>query len=139
LRDLANAGATLIDPGPEGALFEDAIADVLPSLDAPAPAAVFAEAFPPGTDLVEKSVAIAGKAAFDALVYPTKTVLAPRLAAPGRRVTAVTKGTWWDCCDAQSVAGSGQSLPIQSERPCPDWPAADSEGALIRSYRTGCA
>jgi amidase len=63
LRDLANAGATLVDPGPEGALFEDAIADVLPSLDAPALAAVFAEAFPPGTDLVEKSVAIAGKAA----------------------------------------------------------------------------
>jgi amidase len=30
LRDLANAGATLVDPGPEGALFEDAIADVLP-------------------------------------------------------------------------------------------------------------
>jgi Asp-tRNA(Asn)/Glu-tRNA(Gln) amidotransferase A subunit family amidase len=63
LRDLAKAGATLVDPGPEGALFADAIADILPSLDAPMLAAVFKEAFPPGTDLVERSIAIAGKAA----------------------------------------------------------------------------
>src|SRR5712664_1247697 len=63
LRDLAKAGATLVDPGPEGALFGDALAEILPSLDAGTLAAVFAEAFPPGTDLVEKSVAIAGKAA----------------------------------------------------------------------------
>jgi len=62
LRDLAKAGATLVDPGAGGALFHDALAEILPALDAPTLAAVFAEAFPPGTDLVEKSVAIAGKA-----------------------------------------------------------------------------
>jgi amidase len=63
LGDLAKAGATLVDPGPEGALFQDALADILPSLDAGTLAAVFAEAFPPGSGLVETSVAIAGKAA----------------------------------------------------------------------------
>ncbi len=62
LRDLAKAGAALVDPGPGGALFGDALAEILPALDAPMLAAVFAETFPPGTDLVEKSVAIAGKA-----------------------------------------------------------------------------
>jgi amidase len=62
LRDLAKAGVTLVDPGAGGALFQDAIAVILPALDAPTLAAVFVEAFPPGTDLVEKSVAIAGKA-----------------------------------------------------------------------------
>jgi amidase len=63
LGDLAKAGATLVDPGPEGALFQDALAEILPSLDAGTLATVFAEAFPPGTDLVEASVAIAGRAA----------------------------------------------------------------------------
>jgi Asp-tRNA(Asn)/Glu-tRNA(Gln) amidotransferase A subunit family amidase len=63
LRDLAKAGATLVDPGPEGALFQDALAEILPSLDAPTLAAVFKEAFPPGSDLVATSVAIAGRAA----------------------------------------------------------------------------
>jgi hypothetical protein len=62
LRDLAKAGATLIDPGPGGALFQDALADILPALDSPTLAAVFADAFAPGTDIVEKSVAMAGKA-----------------------------------------------------------------------------
>jgi amidase len=62
LRDLAKAGATLVDPGPGGALFQDAIAEILPALDAPMLAAVFVEAFPRAADLVEKSVAIAGKA-----------------------------------------------------------------------------
>jgi Asp-tRNA(Asn)/Glu-tRNA(Gln) amidotransferase A subunit family amidase len=62
LRDLAKAGATLVDPGAGGALFHDALAEILPVLDAPTLAAVFAEAFRPGTDLVEKSVAIASKA-----------------------------------------------------------------------------
>jgi Asp-tRNA(Asn)/Glu-tRNA(Gln) amidotransferase A subunit family amidase len=60
LRDLAKAGATLVDPGPGGALFRDALADILPALDAPTLAAVFAKAFPSG-HLIEKSVAIAGK------------------------------------------------------------------------------
>jgi Asp-tRNA(Asn)/Glu-tRNA(Gln) amidotransferase A subunit family amidase len=62
LHDLAKAGATLVDPGTDGALFHGALAEILPALDAPTLAAVFAEAFPPGTDLVEKSLAIASKA-----------------------------------------------------------------------------
>jgi Asp-tRNA(Asn)/Glu-tRNA(Gln) amidotransferase A subunit family amidase len=61
LRELAKAGATLVDPGPGGALFQDALADILPALDTPTLAAVFADAFPPGTDIVENSVAMAGK------------------------------------------------------------------------------
>ncbi len=63
LRDLAKAGATLVDPGPEGSLFTDALAEILPALDAGTLSAVFADAFPPGTDLVAASVAIAGKSA----------------------------------------------------------------------------
>src|SRR4051794_16533275 len=35
IADLAKAGATIIDPGPNGALFKDAIAALLPGLDAP--------------------------------------------------------------------------------------------------------
>jgi Asp-tRNA(Asn)/Glu-tRNA(Gln) amidotransferase A subunit family amidase len=61
LRDLTRAGATLVDPGPEGALFTDALAEILPALDAGTLAAVFKEAFPPGTDLVAASIGIAGK------------------------------------------------------------------------------
>jgi amidase len=63
LRDLAEAGATVVDPGPEGALFTDALAEILPTLDAGTLAAVFADAFPKGTDLVAASVVIAGHAA----------------------------------------------------------------------------
>jgi amidase len=63
LRDLTKARATLVDPGPEGALFTDALAEILPTLDAGTLAAVFKEAFPPGADLVAASVAIAGNAA----------------------------------------------------------------------------
>jgi Asp-tRNA(Asn)/Glu-tRNA(Gln) amidotransferase A subunit family amidase len=63
LRDLAKAGATLVDPGPGGALFQDALAEILPALDAPTLAAVFPEALPPETDLIGMSAAIAGKAA----------------------------------------------------------------------------
>jgi amidase len=62
LRDLTRAGATLVDPGPEGALFTDALAEILPGLDAGTLAAVFKEAFPPGTDLVAASIGIAGNA-----------------------------------------------------------------------------
>src|SRR5262249_16265501 len=35
IADLAKAGATIVDPGPNGALFKDAIAALLPGLDAP--------------------------------------------------------------------------------------------------------
>jgi len=41
LNDLAKAGATLVDPGRSGALFAQAIAALLPSLNAPMMAAVF--------------------------------------------------------------------------------------------------
>jgi Asp-tRNA(Asn)/Glu-tRNA(Gln) amidotransferase A subunit family amidase len=63
LRDLTRAGATLVDPGPGGALFTDALAEILPALDAGTLAAVFKEAFPPGTDLVTASIGIAGNPA----------------------------------------------------------------------------
>jgi len=56
LRDLAKAGATIVDPGPKGALFKDAIAAILPALDTPTLASVYREMFPPGTSMVAKSV-----------------------------------------------------------------------------------
>ena len=62
LADLAKAGATLVDPGPNGALFKDAIAEILPALDAPTLAAVYKELFPPGTSAVGRNVEISGKA-----------------------------------------------------------------------------
>lgn len=62
LKDLHKAGATLVDPGPEGDLFADAIAAILPSLDAPTLDAVFGNAFPPDANLIEASLAIDGKA-----------------------------------------------------------------------------
>jgi len=60
IADLAKAGATIIDPGPDGALFKDAIAELLPGLDAPMLAAVYKEFFPSGTLIVNKSVEITG-------------------------------------------------------------------------------
>src|SRR5215471_10929523 len=62
LRDLAKAGATLVDPGPGGALFQDALAEILPALDAPTLAAVLPQSLPPDTDLIEKSAAMIGRA-----------------------------------------------------------------------------
>jgi amidase len=59
--DLAKAGATIVDPGPDGALFKQAIADLLPALDAPMLAALYKELFPDGTLVVDKSVDITGK------------------------------------------------------------------------------
>jgi Asp-tRNA(Asn)/Glu-tRNA(Gln) amidotransferase A subunit family amidase len=35
IAELAKAGAIIIDPGPKGALFADAISDIVPALDAP--------------------------------------------------------------------------------------------------------
>jgi amidase len=61
LRDLSKAGATLVDPGPNGALFRDAIAEIVPSMDAPTLAAVYKELFPAGMPVVARSVAIAGR------------------------------------------------------------------------------
>ena len=56
LRDLAKAGATIVDPG---ALFAQAIAELVPSLDAPTLAAAFKELFPAGTTMIERTLDIA--------------------------------------------------------------------------------
>jgi Asp-tRNA(Asn)/Glu-tRNA(Gln) amidotransferase A subunit family amidase len=61
LSDLAKAGATIVDPGPHGALFKDAIAEIMPALDAPTLAAVYKELFPTATPVVARSVDLAGK------------------------------------------------------------------------------
>jgi amidase len=62
LADLAKAGAVIVDPGPEGALFRDAIAELIPALFTPDLAAVYKEIFPPDASVVEKSVEITGQA-----------------------------------------------------------------------------
>jgi amidase len=62
IADLAKAGATIVDPGPDGALFKEAIAELLPALDAPMLATLYKELFPAGTLAVNKSVEITGQA-----------------------------------------------------------------------------
>ena len=62
LNELAKAGATIVDPGPQGALFKDAIAEIMPALDAPTLAAVYKELFPTATPVVARSVELAGHA-----------------------------------------------------------------------------
>jgi amidase len=62
LRDLQDAGAVLVDPGPDGALFADALAEILPALDAPALNEWLAHTYGPGTDRIEKNLAIVSKA-----------------------------------------------------------------------------
>jgi len=62
LRDLAKAGATLVDPGPNGAMFGDAIAEILPAMDTPTLAAVYKELFPAGMSVNARSVALTGRA-----------------------------------------------------------------------------
>jgi amidase len=59
IADLAKAGATIVDPGPNGSLFKDAIAALLPGLDAPALAAIYKEFFAAGS-MVDKSVDVTG-------------------------------------------------------------------------------
>lgn len=56
IEDLKKAGATVVDPGPSGALFKDAIATMLPGLDAPTITALYKEAFPAGTSVVDRLV-----------------------------------------------------------------------------------
>jgi Asp-tRNA(Asn)/Glu-tRNA(Gln) amidotransferase A subunit family amidase len=70
IADLAKAGATIVDPGPDGALFKDAIAQVLPGLDAPFVAAVYKELFS-GASVVDKSIEITG----DASKFPSELTL----------------------------------------------------------------
>ena len=62
LRDLAKAGATLVDPGPGGGLFQDAIAAILPALDAPLLSAVYPEVFARGSNLTESGIILSGTA-----------------------------------------------------------------------------
>jgi Asp-tRNA(Asn)/Glu-tRNA(Gln) amidotransferase A subunit family amidase len=57
--DLAKAGATIVDPGAGGALFKEAIAEMLPGLDAPLLAAIYKELFA-GASIVGTSVDITG-------------------------------------------------------------------------------
>ncbi|MBI2987680.1 MAG: amidase [Deltaproteobacteria bacterium] len=54
LADLSKAGAVLVDPGPSGQLFKDAIAELLPSLDTSALVATFKEFFPSSVPVVDK-------------------------------------------------------------------------------------
>lgn len=70
IADLAKAGATIVDPGPDGALFKDAIAQILPGLDAPFVAAIYKELFA-GTSVVDKSIEITG----DASKFPSELTL----------------------------------------------------------------
>ena len=60
IAELAKAGATVVDPGPDGALFKDAIAELLPGLNAPFLAALYKETFPSGTPIVNTGVDITG-------------------------------------------------------------------------------
>jgi Asp-tRNA(Asn)/Glu-tRNA(Gln) amidotransferase A subunit family amidase len=62
IAELAKAGATIVDPGPDGALFKDAIAELLPGLDAPFLAARYKELFPAGAPIVDTGIAITGDA-----------------------------------------------------------------------------
>jgi Asp-tRNA(Asn)/Glu-tRNA(Gln) amidotransferase A subunit family amidase len=61
LADLSKAGATLVDPGPEGALFTDAIAEIVPALDSATLSAVYRELFATGMPFVDRAVQISGK------------------------------------------------------------------------------
>jgi amidase len=62
IADLAKAGATIVDPGPDGGLFKDAIAELLPGLDAPFLVALYKELFPAATPIVNTGVDITGDA-----------------------------------------------------------------------------
>lgn len=58
--DLARAGATIVDPGPNGALFKNAIAATLPGLDAPALSVIYKELFATGASVIERNVELTG-------------------------------------------------------------------------------
>src|SRR5262249_21144683 len=59
IADLAKAGATIVDPGANGALFNEAIAEMLPGLDAPLLAAIYKELFA-GSSIVGRSIEVTG-------------------------------------------------------------------------------
>jgi len=56
IADLAKAGATIVDPGPKGELFKDAIAELVFSLDTRAFVSTFMELFPKDTSIIDKVV-----------------------------------------------------------------------------------
>jgi amidase len=62
IADLAKAGATIVDPGPNGSLFKDTIAALLPGLDAPFLANTYKDFFA-GAPSVGTSIDITGDAA----------------------------------------------------------------------------
>jgi amidase len=62
IADLAKAGATIVDPGPDGGLFKDAIAELLPGLNAPFLVALYKELFPAATPIVNTGIDITGDA-----------------------------------------------------------------------------
>ena len=55
--------ATIVDPGPEGALFRDAIAEIVPALDTATLSAVYKELFATDTPFVDRTVQLSGNAA----------------------------------------------------------------------------
>jgi hypothetical protein len=61
LHELSKAGATLVDPGPNGALFKDAIGEIVPAMDAPPWLRFTRSCFPPEPLSLRVSVAIAGR------------------------------------------------------------------------------
>ena len=56
LADLARAGAIIVDPGPEGELFKEAIGLLEFSLDTRTCVSAFAELFPPGASIIDRAV-----------------------------------------------------------------------------------
>jgi Asp-tRNA(Asn)/Glu-tRNA(Gln) amidotransferase A subunit family amidase len=58
IADLASAGATIVDPGSDGSLFKNAIAQILPKLHASLLVSIFREIFLPGTSVADKLVEI---------------------------------------------------------------------------------
>lgn len=57
IADLAKAGAVIVDPGPNGQLFKEAIAELVPALDTFAFASTFKELFP-GISTIDKGLDI---------------------------------------------------------------------------------
>jgi Asp-tRNA(Asn)/Glu-tRNA(Gln) amidotransferase A subunit family amidase len=60
LHELTKAGATLVDPGPKGALFRDAIAAILPQLDPAALETAYPELYPSRTSQLASSLELTG-------------------------------------------------------------------------------
>jgi Asp-tRNA(Asn)/Glu-tRNA(Gln) amidotransferase A subunit family amidase len=63
LSELAKAGATIVDPGPEGELFRNAIAEIVPALDTATLAAVYKELFATDMPFVDRMVQLSGNPA----------------------------------------------------------------------------